>query len=61
MLSDFHEMSLTVLKILYKKERPNIVRYRNYRNLDNEIFMNDVEKSISQEYCRNQFLEFETF
>ena len=23
--------------------------------------MNDGEKSISQEYCQNQFLEFETF
>ena len=23
--------------------------------------MNDVEKSMLQEYCQNQFLEFETF
>ena len=52
-LSDFHKMSLTVSKIFYKNQRPNIVRYRNYRNFDNERFMNDVEK--------NQFLEFETF
>ena len=29
-LSDFHKMSLTVLKILYKKQRPNIVRYLTY-------------------------------
>ena len=28
-LSDFHKMSLTVLKIFYKKQRPNVVRYRN--------------------------------
>ena len=60
-LSDFHNMSLAVLKIFYKKQRPNIVRYRNYYNFDNDLFMNDAEKSMSQEYCENQSLEFETF
>ena len=44
-LSDFLKMPLTVLKIFYKKQRPNIVRYRNYRNFDSELFMNDVKKS----------------
>ena len=58
MFSDFPNLSLTVLKIFYKKQCSNIVRFRNYRNFDNELFMNDVEKSISQEYCQNQFLEF---
>ena len=43
-LSDFHKMPLTVLKIFYKKQRPNIVRYQNYRNFDSELFMNDVKK-----------------
>ena len=50
-----------VLKIFYKKQRPNIVRYQNYCNFDNDLFMNDVEKSMSQEYCENQSLEFEAF
>ena len=44
-LSDFLKMPLTVLKIFYKKQRPNIVRYRNYSNFDSELFMNDVKKS----------------
>ena len=26
-LSDFHKMSLTVMKVFYKKQRPKIVRY----------------------------------
>ena len=60
-LSDFHKMLLTVLKIFYKKQRTDIFRYRNYRNFDNELFMNDVEKSISRVHCHNQFLDFETF
>ena len=54
-------MSLTVLKIFYKKQCPNIGRYLNYRHFDNELFMNNAQKSISQEYCQNQFLEFENF
>ena len=54
-------MSLTILKIFYKKQRTNIVTYRKYHSFGNELFMDDVEKSISQEYCQNEFLEFETF
>ena len=60
-LSDFHKMSLTVLKVFYKKQRPNIVRYRDYRNFDNEIFMSDIKNGIFQKYSQNQFLEFECF
>ena len=52
-LSDFHKMSLTVMKVFYKKQRPKIVRYRNYRNFDNDLFINEVKNSIEQEYCQN--------
>ena len=45
-LSDFHKMSLTVMKDFYKKQSPNIIRYRSYRNFDNEIFINEVENNI---------------
>ena len=55
------KMSLTVLKIFIKKQRLGIVGYRKYCNFDNKLFMNNFEKIISQEYCQNQFLEFETF
>ena len=60
-LSDFHKIPSTVLRIFCKTQRPNTVRYRNYHNFVNEFFMNDVKKSISPEYCQNQFLHFETF
>ena len=29
-LSDFHKMTLTLRKVFYKKQKPNIVTYRNY-------------------------------
>ena len=49
------------MKIFYKTQCPNIIRYQNYHNSDNELFISDVENCISQEYCQNQFLEFESF
>ena len=30
-LSDFHIMTLTVMKVFYKKQKTNIVTYRNYK------------------------------
>ena len=54
-LSNFYKISLTFLNIFYKKQHPNIATYRNYHNFDNKLFMNDVEKSILQKYCQNQF------
>ena len=60
-LSDFHKMSLTVMKVFYKKQPPNIVRYPNYKKFDNELFMNDIENCLAQEYCQNQILKFRSF
>ena len=60
-LSEFQKMSLKVMKDFYKKQRPKIVRYQNYRNFDNELFISEVKNSIEQEYCQNQSLEFGSF
>ena len=60
-LSDFHKMSLIVMKVFYKMQRPKIISYRNYRNSDNELFINEVSNSIEQEYFQNQSLEFGCF
>ena len=57
-LSDFPKISLTVMEIFCKKQCPKIVRYRNCRNCDNKLFINEVKNSIEQEYCQNQSLEF---
>ena len=54
-------MSLSILKVFYKKQRPNIIRYRNYRNFNNEYFINDVQSSILREYSQNETLEYELF
>ena len=36
-LLDFYKMTLTVLKIFYKKKRPSIIRYLNCRNFENQF------------------------
>ena len=60
-LSDFHKMSLTVMKVFYKKQGPNIIRYRSYRNFNNELFINEVENNVSENYSQECNLEFEIF
>ena len=58
-LSDFHKMTLTVMKVFYKKQKPNIVTYRNYKHFSNEAFMLDVKNSIIQMTSENTDLEFD--
>ena len=60
-LPDFHKMSLTVMKVFYKKQHPKIVRYQNYHNSDNKLFLNEVKNSTEQEYYQNQSLEYGSF
>ena len=37
-LSDFHKMTVTVLKIYFQKREAKVVTYRDYRNFSNEEF-----------------------
>ena len=60
-LSDFHKMTLTVMKVFYKKQKPNIVTYRNYKHFSNEAFMFDLKNSIIQMNSENNDLEFDRF
>ena len=38
-LLDFHKLTLTILKIHYKTEKPLLAMYRDYRNFSNESFL----------------------
>ena len=58
-LSDFHKMTLTVMKVFYKKQKTNIVMHRNYKHFSNEAFMLDVKNSIIQMTSENNDLEFD--
>ena len=60
-LSDFHKMTLTVMKVFYKKQKPTIITCLSYKNLSNEVFMVDVQNRISQVTSENNDLEFDIF
>ena len=60
-LSDFHKMTLTVMKVFYKKQKPTIITYRSYKNFSNEVFMADFQNKISQVTSENNDLEFDIF
>ena len=60
-LSDFHKMTLTVMKVLYKRQKPTIMTYRSYTNFSNELFMADVQNRIFQVTSENNDLEFDVF
>ena len=57
-LSDFHKMTITVMKMNYKKLEPKKIAYRNYRNFDNEKFRQDVKYLITQ-YYGNAMLSYD--
>ena len=58
-LSDIHKMMLTVMKVFCKKQKTNIVTYRNYKHFSNEAFMFDAKNSIIQMTSGNNELEFD--
>ena len=37
-LSDFHKMTVTVLKTFFQKKEPKVISYRDYNNYSNDIF-----------------------
>ena len=60
-LSDFDKMTLTVMKVFYKKQKPTIITCLSYKNVSNEVFMVDVQNRISQVTSENNDLEFDIF
>ena len=41
-LSDHHKMTITVLKKIFPKQKPAIVKYRNYKKFDLTIFCSEL-------------------
>ena len=48
------------MKVSYKKQKTNILTYKNYKHFSNEAFMFDVKNSIIQMTSENN-LEFNRF
>ena len=56
-LSNFHKISLTVMKVSCTKQNPKVIKYRKYNLFSNEAFMNEIECTL----LRFSKISFETF
>ena len=45
-LSDFHKLTITVLKTFYKKHPPRIVTYRDYKHFSQLFFRKELDQFI---------------
>ena len=55
-VSDFHKMTLTVMRTHFVKQNPKGVYYRDYRKFSNSLFRNDIlqaQASIDTKKCSN--------
>ena len=55
-LSDFHQMTVTVLRSYFLKAEPKIIMYRNYKKISNNEF-----RSIINTKNENLWNSFDTF
>ena len=57
-LSDHHKMTVTVLKIFVTKQRPILVKYRDYRKFNSQTFRHDLQyelSTIAENICYDRF------
>ena len=47
-LSDFHKMTLTVLKRYFKKKDPIIITYRDLKSFDGQKFREEIRNKLGQ-------------
>lgn len=59
-LSDFHRMTLTVMKMYFEKPKPHIVTYRDYRNFSRDAFQSDILNCIGN-VSINEYKSFHNF
>ena len=49
-LSDFHRMTISVLKMHFRKFPPKIINYKDFKKFDNERFINSSQYTLSEEH-----------
>ena len=56
-LSDFHKMTVTVMKSHYKKLKPKIICYRKYTNFSTDLFREKLMRNINKQNFSNITLD----
>ena len=47
-ISDFHKLVVTVLKMFYKRQKPKILLYRNYKTFNEQLFRIELDKELAK-------------
>ena len=58
-LSDFHKLTITVLKQYFPKLKPKVVNYRDYQNFQNNEFRAELDNEMSKHDLGN--MEYQHF
>ena len=45
-ISDFQKMVISVLKMFYKKQKPKIIHYRNYKTFNANLFKEELNNEL---------------
>ena len=59
-LSDFHKMTVTVLKTYFQKKGPIFIKYRNY-NFDETLFRNELSQEMGNICFEGKSPDYDTF
>ena len=44
----FHKLVVTELKMLYKKQKPKVLQYRNYKTFNEQLFRIELDKKLAK-------------
>ena len=50
-------MTITVLKTFFPKQKPTIVKYRNYKKFDLTIFCSELSVKLNTVHCKDRNYE----
>ena len=60
-LSDFHKMTLTVLKFSFKKQKPRVLNYHKYKFYNNKFFREQFLSKLENNNISKQGNSLESF
>ena len=56
-LSNFHRMTITIMKASFQKLKPKVIHYRNYKRFCNESYRNELVADFSKQNFEENSLE----
>ena len=60
-LSDFHKLIVTVLKSIFPKSLPKLIKYRSCKNFSNDLFRDNLNFLLSKENITLEFTSLRSF